>query len=403
MTAAADPEFFHRLYGRKKTRILYKKEDFLDYVLMSAISGLLVYLCFGASNVITPISIVLLGLMVIAFPLRHGFGLQAPLLLRRPQELIYMVIYKVQNIRAPLIAAAAVLLLENYVIYLTPEWPHYTQVMHKIVMWAFYIHLIGVTLFRTVVLLDHLRKKDLVRQVLMETAWNGHISRQRSIVLEILHAYVTGLLSHIVLLAPWYLVISFASFSAILLPVVLVVNFIVYQWYLKSFASWYYRDHWLGHHSELEFLYLHGPHHDALPSGLIGVSGNGYLEGFVRQSVGVPTSMFSPIMAAALHTFEVIGDIMYHQYIPGVFPSNKNSRKIHEMLQHSVHHMLRLEPYGLAFKFIPPEPEPGKQARRGAIPPALANAVQFDEQLTGYKWDNPYIKRFLELFDKYQK
>jgi hypothetical protein len=82
-------------------------------------------------------------------------------------------------------------------------------------------------------------------------------------------------------------------------------------------------------------------------------------------------------MAAALHTFEVIGDIMYHQYIPGVFPSNKNSRKIHEMLQHSVHHMLRLEPYGLAFKFVPPEPEPGP-ANQATAPSQTAQVAAPD-------------------------
>ncbi|HET9395043.1 MAG TPA: hypothetical protein VFO36_03220, partial [Nitrospiraceae bacterium] len=57
----ANPAFFHRIYGRKKTRILYRKEDFLDYVLMSAITGLVIWLCFGAGHLITQISLVLLG------------------------------------------------------------------------------------------------------------------------------------------------------------------------------------------------------------------------------------------------------------------------------------------------------------------------------------------------------
>lgn len=400
---AAKTEFFHRIYGRKKTRIFYRPEDLLDYVLMSAITAWVIYACFGANNPITWISLTLLSLMVLAFPLRHGFALRTPLLLRKPQEALYLILYKVQNLKAPLLFGMAFLLLENWLIYLTPGLPHHTQLMHQIALWSFYVHLIGITAYRTVVLIDHLRKKELVREVLLQTAWSGHISRQRSMVVEILHAYATGLLSHIVLLAPWFLVVTYSKFSAVFVPAVLIVNVIDKVWYTNGFGRWYYRDHWLGHHSELDFLYLHGPHHDALPSGLIGVSGNGPLEGLVRHSVGVPTSLFNPVFASILHTFEVFGDIVYHQYIPTVFPSNKNSRKIHEALQHSVHHMLRLEPYGLAFKFSTAPAAPGEKRERLPIPDSFSNAVGLDEELTGYDWNNPYARKYLELFDKYQR
>jgi hypothetical protein len=239
--------------------------------------------------------------------------------------------------------------------------------------------------------------------VLLQTPWSGHVAKQRSIVLEILHAYVTGLLTHIVLLAPWFLVISYSSFSAVFVPAVIIANVITYQWHLKGFNAWYYRDHWLGHHSELEFVYLHGPHHDALPSGLIGVSGNGYLEGFLRQTVGVPTPFYNPVFAMLAYTVEVWGDIVNHQYIPGVFPSNRNARRFHEMFQHSIHHMLRLEPYGIGLKDLAPPAAPGEKRKAGRIPAAIADSISLDEQLTGFKWDNPYHKSFLELFDKYQK
>lgn len=399
----ADQAFFHRLFGRKKSRILYRKEDFLDYALMTALTAVVIRLCYGPGNLIADLGVALCGLMLIAFPLRHGLTLRVPIILRRPQDVLYLLFYKVQNIKAPLLFAGVFLLLENGLIDLTPGWPHHTRLMHQIALWAFYLHLAGITAYRTVALVDHLRKKALVREILLQTPWVNHVSRQRSMVLEILHAYVTGVLTHIVLLAPWFVVLRYANFSVLFIAVALIVNVLTNQWHLKSFNAWYYRDHWLAHHSELEFVYLHGPHHDALPSGLIGVSGNGYLEGFLRHTVGVPTPFYNPMVGVLLYTIEVYGDIVNHQYIPGVFPSSKSSRKLHEMFQHSVHHMLRLEPYGIGLKDLATPPAPGEKRKRGPIPAAIANSIELDERLTGYQWDNPYHKRFLALFDRYQK
>src|SRR5688572_6336477 len=107
----ANKEFFHQIYGRKKTRILYRKEDFIDYALMTAITGVVIYLCFGSAHIITQISLVLLGLMLIAFPVRHGFALRTPVILSRPQEMLYMIVYKMRNFRAPLLFAMAFLVL----------------------------------------------------------------------------------------------------------------------------------------------------------------------------------------------------------------------------------------------------------------------------------------------------
>ena len=35
--------------------------------------------------------------------------------------------------------------------------------------------------------------------------------------------------------------------------------------------DWYIRDHYVAHHDRLSFIYLHGPHHDAIPIGLMAV------------------------------------------------------------------------------------------------------------------------------------
>jgi hypothetical protein len=124
------------------------------------------------------------------------------------------------------------------------------------------------------VLVSHLRKKDLVREALLQTIWENYLTKQPNITLQILHAYVTGVLTHIVLIAPWHLVITHANFSIFALPVTFALSVFTQYQFFKVLNVWFYRDHWLGHNSELEFLYLHGPHHDAVPCGLIGVGGD---------------------------------------------------------------------------------------------------------------------------------
>lgn len=168
---------------------------------------------------------------------------------------------------------------------------------------------------------------------------------------------------------------------------------------MKSYNAWFYRDHWLGHNAELDFLYLHGTHHDAIPSGLIGVSGNGHLEGFLRHTIGNPMPVYNPFISFLLYTLEVQQDIQYHQYIPGVFPRLK--REFHEHSQHSTHHFGMLEPYSIGFK----NARFGKSSsQNSSFPPKeILNSIELDEKLNGFEWNNRRYKQFMEIFDRYQK
>jgi hypothetical protein len=323
------------------------------------------------------------------------------LLLKRPQDVLYMLIYKLQNIRPMYLAAAAMLLVDQILIALTPRLPHASGLMRSIAMNLFYVHLALLTFYRTVILVSYLRNKEVARTVLMETSWKYVLARQPSMTLQIFHAYFTGLLTHLVLLAPWYLVLTHFQYSILTLPAILVVNFMVFRQYMRTYNRWFYRDHWLGHNSEMEFLYLHGPHHDAIPCGLIGVSGNGFLEGFMRHSLGNPMALYGPVAAFLLYTFEVLTDIHSHQYIPGIFP--KMPRKFHEHAQHSTHHYGRLEPYGVGLKVDQAGGLGGKKWLKWVYPPELRTSYLLDTQLTDFEWNNPRHQRFLELFDKYQK
>ena len=388
-----DATHFHKLYGVRKQRITYQKKDFLDYTLMTLISGFIVCFSLGARHSLSIAAMLLCVWMIVMFPIRHGLELRLPLLFVRPQEVLYSLIHKIQNLKLAYFLAVGALIIENGFIYLTPGLPHHVELMRKIALYALYAHFIAITLYRTAILVSHLAKRERVREILMQSIWKTSLQRQPRISLEILHAYFTGLLTHIVYLVPWYLVITHVNFSIILFPITAVAAVLIQQKYQNVLNDWFYRDHWLGHNSEFEFVYLHGTHHDAIPSSLIGVGGNGHLEGFFRGFVGFPIPFYNPVMAAIAFTISVKLDMDLHQYIPGVFP--RLPRGFYEIGQHSTHHFGRIEPYGFAFK--------DTEKRYKSVAPELKNSADLDEQLNGYVWDNPRHRWFLDLVDQYEQ
>jgi hypothetical protein len=396
-----NPVIFHKLYGIRKPRIGYHKRDFLDYALMILLSALVVGFSYGFGHVMSIAGFALSAFTLAMFIVRHGIELRVPLILKRPQDVLYMFVYKLRNLKPMYFMALGLLLLENVLIAATPNLPHHVELMRTIAIYLFYIHFISITIFRTAILIDHLAKKELIREVLMQTPWRRVVNEKTNVTLEIVHAYATGLLAHILLIAPWYLVISYSSFSVILLPLVCWINFIVTGKWLKAINAWFYRDHWLGHNSELEFIYLHGTHHDAIPSGLIAVSGNGFLEGIMRYTIGSPTPFYNPVISFMIYMIEVKADIDRHQYIPGVFP--RLSRKFLEIFQHSTHHYGLLAPYSVGLKFDQPGLSEDSEKPKSRFPDEIINSVKLDEELTGFQWDNPIQQKILSLYDKYQK
>lgn len=391
--------YFHQMYGEKKPRAIYYKKDFFDYAAMIAVTAFVTGASFGFRHPMSIAVYVLCAFTLTMFATRHGVGLVVPLLVRRPQDLLYMVLYKLRNLKPMYFVAIAVLLLENYLVLATPNLPHHVALMRKIGLTLFFVHFLAITVYRTVILFHHLRKRELVREVLMQTAWKKMVNEKTNITLEILHAYFTGVLAHAVLIAPWYFVIRYFNFSLLFLPVVAVINIVVhFQWW-KGYNRWFYRDHWLGHNSELEFIFLHGVHHDAIPSGLIAVAENGYLEGFLRFALGSPVPLYNPIVTFLICSFDVKTDIDMHQYIPGIFP--KIPKGLIDSLQHSTHHYGSLEPYGIGVKVDRPGVPEGFKKAFAWVPDGLKNSGRLDEELTGFKWDNPTHRLVLSLYEKY--
>ncbi|QYF93463.1 hypothetical protein KY495_22830 [Massilia sp. PAMC28688] len=391
----------HRLYGAAGRRIAYRKSDYADYLLMLAISALVLGVSYQASPWLMGAGLVLCALMAVSFPLRHGATLAMPELFRQPVAALYSLLYKVQNIKPMFWVAALLLAADQLFIRATPGWPHHSALMGNIALGLFLVHLALLSLYRTVILAAHLQRRALVREILQQTVWKSALERQPNVVLHIVHAYVTGLLTHLILLAPWFLVITHARFSVISVAVTSVVCVLIHAFHLRTYSDWYYRDHWLAHNAPLDFVYLHGTHHDAIPCGLIGVSGNGLLEGFLRSLGGNPTSLYSPPIAFLLHTVEVLQDIRMHQYIPGIYP--QLPRQFHDVAQHSTHHFGRLEPYGIGLRMTGAGEGGGRKNWLDFPPESIMNSIAIDERLNGFEWDNPRYKKFLELVDKYQK
>lgn len=392
--------FFHKLYGVRKPRATYYSKDFIDYALMIVLSALVVGVSYGFRHGMFIAAVVLCAFTLAMFITRHGIELRFPLILKRPQDVLFMFVYKLQNLRPIYFLALGLLLLENVLILATPNLPHHLEWTRTGAVVLFWLHFGSMVVFRTIILADHLRKKELVREVLMQTPWKRVINAKTNITLEILHAYVTGLLTHIILIAPWYLLITHLNYSLLFVPVAGLLGILVHLRWLKTHNSWFYRDHWLGHNSELEFVLLHGSHHDAIPSGLIAVAGNGFLEGYLRHTLGSPMPFYNPIVSFLLYMYEVKNDIELHQYIPGVYP--RLSRRFMSITQHSTHHYGRLEPYGLGVKLDVPGVDPDFRAKFEKFPEEIKNSIDMDEELTGFQWDNATHRLTLDLYDKYQ-
>lgn len=396
-----DPAVFHRLWGERKPRVAYYAKDFGDYALMLVLAASLAAVAYGVAHPVAVSAYVLCAFALASFAVRHGVELAVPLIFRRPQDLLYMVAYKILNLRPFYLIALALLVLENVFILYTPGLPHHTDGMRTAALVAFYVHLLTISAYRTVILVAHLARREHVREVLRQTPWKRVIHERTNMTLEIVHAYATGLLSHVLLIAPWYLVIRYVDFSLVLLPFTIAAGVVIHVKWMNVYNAWFYRDHWLGHNSELEFLYLHGSHHDAIPSALIAVSDSGFIEGFLRFAVSSPVAFYNPFLAFLIYMYDVKSDVDLHQYIPGVYP--RLSRRMLEVFQHSTHHYGRLDPYGIAMKIDQPGIPDEYRRRFARFPATMVNSFVLDEELNGSEWENPTHLQTLSLWDRYEE
>ena len=179
MKVSTDPGFYHKLYGTKtmrKPRTVYYKKDFIDYTIMMVMTALVIGVSYGLRHFMSIAGYAICAFMVGAFAVRHGVEIQVPVLFRDPGELFWVWVYKLRNLRPIYFVALGVLLLENIVIWLTPNLPHHSDWIRQGAIYLFYVNIVGITVYRTISLIDHLRKREMVREILMQTPWRRSVA-----------------------------------------------------------------------------------------------------------------------------------------------------------------------------------------------------------------------------------
>ncbi|CAD7924959.1 unnamed protein product [Amoebophrya sp. A120] len=411
---------------KAKPKMVYDKRDFYDYVIMLALSIGSCVAVYGVQHVLTKIVFHSSWFLLFVFATRHGTcGLldwlkQRPAIFS-PRVWLHWAMYKTENMRPSycyqiaVFAGDIVLLrvLRTYVftksypsegdddemfssLFSTP-WSYYA--FYGLTFGLFYLSFAVATVLRTVSLLDHLYQHNHVFKFLQQTGWRKtlrflpeklNLPDVCDHFVGLLHAFVTGVWTHVVTVIPYYLVLcaywtalcspaaptgsstgneasgTSSTSSDQLLPHPGLVLTAVLSWLLRfliieqrllqmfeqnDLNDWYIRDHWLGHFSKIGFSYMHGPHHDCLPVGFIAVADNGPLEGMVRHFFGHFDSFCCPPFACFRWTKTIIRDIVGHQYVPGVLPWSFSV--VDYGVHHVEHHYLSMYPLGNGIEHDP--------------------------------------------------
>lgn len=356
--------------------MVYNAADAVDYSTMLGLTGAVASLCFGATHTLATLAWLSVGWLLIAFPLRHGCTLRWPLLLTDGCVLPRMLAYKLDNARPQLLVSAAVMCMEQAAISATPTWQHRLDEHREFLKTLFFAAFWGVTVIRVGLLGAHVWHRQRVFDFLAGSPWRKVLRKGTGVhwqLLHLSHAFVTGVLCHILAVAPLYVLITSMQHSVVLLPLRVAADCAVFAWFhVYDWNDWLYRDHWVSHHDAADFLFLHGPHHDALPVSLMAAHDVGMLEGFLRFSVGHPEGFMSPMVTAPLRGVQVLADMVFHQYVPGVAPYSQVI--VYYGHHHAEHHFLRLHPLGSGFDRSP-----------DGVP---ANTTEIDVRLAGYNPEN---------------
>jgi hypothetical protein len=104
----------------------------------------------------------------------------------------------------------------------------------------------------------------------------------------------------------------------------------------------------------------------------------------VRFGLGQPEVFLNPGLGLVLVSFAVVADMVFHQYVPGVWPYSASVRKYGH--RHAEHHFLSMLPLGSAFE----RPPDGN----------AANSIAVDEKLTGYNPQNALWQWFIGEVDR---
>lgn len=370
--------------------ITYRKEDFPLYLLSLLVPGILIVPALPHRGAQVAVVCALVYLAVV-FVIRHGATFDAsvvrvalegaasyPAVLARGWRTARHAVIPVAVIFALALGAEQLL---------RPSLAGTTWLRPFPWQWAVWVPFLLLTLFRVVILIAHLLRASVVRDVLNASPQRKSIEIL-SIHQHIFHAFVTGMVAHLSLVAPcalffiWtepsilregLLVAGYTAWSGIALPLrkrkILkrpgsIANRLVYQ------------NHHIAHQSRFYFTVFHGHHHDAIPSALIGsAAGTGFLENADRAMTTLEP-LKSILIVQVTWAYVIAFDMVVHQYIPGVFPFATPT--VTGVSHHVTHHFGRALPLGIVF--------------RGYIEPG--------DMTNGYKPDNAVTRWFLSEVER---
>jgi hypothetical protein len=256
--------------------------------------------------------------------------------------------------------------------------------------WAIWGPFLLITLFRVSILVAHLLRASVVRDVMERSPQRKSIP-VFSIQNYIVQAFVTGMVAHLALMAPCILFFTWTS-PTILRELLLLAGVILWTAIARPLYKrrillrpglihnrLLYQNHVIAHQSRFYFTVFHGHHHDTLPSALIGsATGTGFLENADRGLTWLDP-LYSIVLMQVKWTHMMVFDMVVHQYIPGVFPFARAT--VTGTSHHVTHHFGSALPLGIIFS--------------GYVDP--------HDMENGYRPDNTITRWFLSEVEKREK
>jgi hypothetical protein len=270
--------------------------------------------------------------------------------------------------------------------------------------WAIWGLFLVVTLFRVIILIAHLLRASVVREV-MERSPQKKMIAVLSIHNHIFQAFVTGMVAHLCLVAPCVLVFTWTKPSN-LREALLIAGYVLWRVIATPLRTrkilakpgvianrLVYQNHSLAHQSRFYFTIFHGHHHDAIPSALLGsAAGTGFFENADRGLIWLDP-LNSIVIVQLEWAYMIAFDMVVHQYIPGVFPFAKTT--VMGTSHHVAHHFGSALPLGIVFYgYIDPNDMKNGYKPDNAVTRWFLSEVELREKI-----DPERARKFLSLND----
>lgn len=340
----------------------YRAEDFPLYVLSLVLAGILI----GPALPLRWQQWLLVGALVYLawfFAVRHGMifergtvssiiegAAQYPAILGRSWR-------TGRDVVVPILAIFLLALTIEY--FLRPSLAGTVWLRPFPWQWAIWGPFLLITLFRITILVAHLHRTSVAREVVEDSPQKKNFAVM-SMPNYIVQAFVTGMIAHLSLVAPCVLFFMWTN-PPVIREALILSGFLIWTAIARPLRRrrklvspglisnrLVYQNHTIAHQSRFYFTVFHGHHHDAIPSALIGsAAGTGFFENADR---GITWLDFlnSIVVVQLKWAYIIIIDMVVHQYIPGIFPFAKPN--VEGLGHHVSHHWGSALPIGVIFE-----------------------------------------------------